>query len=122
MIAAVCLSLLLQTAPGASLVEHDVRVVLTPAAGEIAIVDRLRVPASLPTFTLYLHPALDVVIAGARIVSTDALLGRWSLERTSDVVVVTATGRIVQAPVQAAAEHQRSFQETTGIIEGGVDT
>ena len=117
MIAAVCLSLLLQYAPGASLVEHDVRVVLTPAAGEIAIVDRLRVPASLPTFTLYLHPALDVVIAGARIVSTDALLGRWSLERTSDVVVVTATGRIVQAPVQAAAEHQRSFQETTGIIE-----
>ncbi|MDP2342987.1 MAG: M20/M25/M40 family metallo-hydrolase [Deltaproteobacteria bacterium] len=116
MIGPVFIALCLQTA-AVDVVEHDVTVALTPAAGEIEITDRLKLPAALKSFTLELHAGLAPTFTGARVTSEDKVLGRYTLERDADVVVVSAKGRIVQAPVQAATEHQRSFQETSGTIE-----
>ena len=117
MIGPVLVALSLQSAAAVDVVEHEVTVSVQPAAGGIEWVDRLRVPAALKAFSIELHPGLTATITGARVVKHDQQRGAFDLEREADVVVVTARGRIVSPPVQAATEHQRSFQETAGTIE-----
>ncbi len=138
MIGSFWVALLLQSAPTIDVVEHEATVVLRPEQGEIELVDRVHLPPSLRDFTVELNPSLEVVITGgARIIANDKEHGRWTLSRAGpemeelgsrfdktvkradgdDIMVVSAKGRIVQAPVQAASEHQRSFQETSGTID-----
>ena len=111
------LTLAVQSAP----VSHDATVTITVSTGIVAIDDTLRVGTPGLTLTIELHAGLNPVVSGARIVarSVDGNVETLSLLRDGESVPVRvrAKGPIVHLPVQAATEQQRSFQETSGIVE-----
>jgi aminopeptidase N len=113
--------LLLALAVQTGTVSHDATVTLDVSTGTVAIDDTLQVSSRGLGMTIELHAGLTPTVTGARIVarSVDGDVETLSLQRDGEGVPVRvqAKGPIVHAPVQAAAEHQRSFQETIGTID-----
>jgi len=102
-------------------VAHDATVTVDVAAGVVAIDDTLTIPTPGLAVTIELHAGLAPTVTGAQITarSVDGDVETLALRRDVEgaPIRVQAKGRIVHPPVQAATEHQRSFQETIGTIE-----
>ena len=98
-------------------VVHDARVTVDVGGGSVSVVDKI---AGAPkSFVVELRPDDTHTIAGGKVTDTKTVgsAQQLTIEREGDVVTITTKARIVAPPVQAAAESQRSFQETTGTID-----
>ena len=112
-----------------NIAQHSVVASVEPQTGTLTLQDRLRVP-STTSITVELHSGMAPTFQGATVtnrrvhgdveVFTLAVTPtkmKTSTSTSTNEIVITAKGRIAHPPEQVATEHQRSFQETTGVIE-----
>ena len=108
-------------------VGHDASARLDVAAGRLDVTDVLTLPAAATAVELLLHAGMEPKLigrtAGATLTKVGAVAAavpaeRWRivLAEPSRQVELIYGGVIAHPPAQVATEHQRSFQETPGVI------